>query len=153
MGLPNTWVENHPFSPRVSKIFQLFGQSQMQTLVLTSNPLSESNNNEIDERCKIITFFPRITAPGSPWITMYFSDPRNNPVGAGDPGSAKSFIIPGYFRGIKLHINIRTAKAHQVEIKQEIWSYVCIYKLQTHARKCRGAGYHVRILVQPISKI
>lgn len=94
VGLPNTWVENHPFSPRVSKIFQLFGQSQMQTLVLTSNPLSESNNHGIDEPCKIITFFPRITAPGSPWITMYFADPRNNPVGASDPGSAKSFLIP-----------------------------------------------------------
>ena len=29
-------------------------------------------------------------APHSPWITMYLVDPRYKPVGASDPGSAKS---------------------------------------------------------------
>ena len=39
-------------------------------------------------------FFPRITAPGSPWITIYFAPPKNKPVGARVPGSSKSFNIP-----------------------------------------------------------
>lgn len=43
--------------------------------------------------CSVITFFPRITAPGSPWITMYFVPPIYKPVGARVPGSAKSVIM------------------------------------------------------------
>ena len=34
-----------------------------------------------------------MTAPASPWMTIYFVPPRYNPVGASDPGSAKSFMI------------------------------------------------------------
>lgn len=44
-------------------------------------------------RIYLFTFFPRITAPASPWITMYFVPPRKRPVGARVPGSAKSFIM------------------------------------------------------------
>ena len=44
-------------------------------------------------RFEVITFFPRMTTPDSPWITIYFVPPRYNPVGASDPGSLKSFII------------------------------------------------------------
>lgn len=35
-----------------------------------------------------------MTAPGSPWMTMYFVPPRYNPVGASEPGSLKSFRMP-----------------------------------------------------------
>jgi len=39
------------------------------------------------------TFFPRMTAPGSPWMTMYLVGPRKRPVGARNPGSSKSFMM------------------------------------------------------------
>lgn len=51
-------------------------------------------------RTETLTFFPRITAPGSPWITMYFVPPRYKPVGARVPGSAKSLIIPVISSGL-----------------------------------------------------
>ena len=35
-----------------------------------------------------------MTAPGSPWITMYLAPPRKRPVGARNPGSSKSVVIP-----------------------------------------------------------
>lgn len=47
-----------------------------------------------------ITFFPRMTAPASPWITMYFVPPRCKPVGARWPGWSKSFIIPTISSGL-----------------------------------------------------
>jgi hypothetical protein len=34
-----------------------------------------------------------MTAPGSPWITIYLVPPIYNPVGARVPGSAKSLLI------------------------------------------------------------
>lgn len=34
-----------------------------------------------------------MTAPGSPWMTMYLVGPRNSPVGARNPGSSKSFMM------------------------------------------------------------
>lgn len=46
------------------------------------------------------TFFPRITAPGSPWITMYFTPAWYKPVGAREPGSSKSFIIAAISAGV-----------------------------------------------------
>lgn len=61
-----------------------------------------------DVRSKEVTFFPRITAPGSPWITMYFAPPRNSPVGARNPGSSKSFWIPA----ISSAFNYRTYQEH-----------------------------------------
>lgn len=51
------------------------------------------NSSQIKIGLELITFFPRITAPASPWITMYFVPPRYNPVGASDPGSLKSVIM------------------------------------------------------------
>ena len=49
--------------------------------------------NEVNKWGIYTTFLPRVTAPGSPWITMYLAPARNNPVGAKWPGSSKSFII------------------------------------------------------------
>jgi hypothetical protein len=34
-----------------------------------------------------------MTAPGSPWMTMYLAVPRKRPVGARNPGSSKSFMM------------------------------------------------------------
>lgn len=56
--------------------------------------MSEDKNlSRIKEWGLTITFFPRITAPGSPWITIYLVPPRCKPVGARLPGSSKSFMI------------------------------------------------------------
>lgn len=46
------------------------------------------------------TFFPWMTAPYSPIITMYFMPPRFNLVGARDPGSSKSFMIAAISPGL-----------------------------------------------------
>jgi len=52
------------------------------------------------KRHNLLTFFPRITDPGSPWITIYFAPARYKPVGAREPGSLKSFIIPVISSGL-----------------------------------------------------
>lgn len=41
-----------------------------------------------------------MTAPGSPWMTMYLVAPRYNPVGASVPGFSKSFMIPVISSGL-----------------------------------------------------
>lgn len=58
---------------------------------------------------EIGTFFPRMTAPGSPWITIYFVPPRNKPVGARCPGSSKSFIIPETSSALSCEIGKKNA--------------------------------------------
>lgn len=57
-----------------------------------------------------------MTAPASPWITIYFVPPRYNPVGASDPGSAKSFITPVISSGLH-YINQQGHKR-----KKNAWS-------------------------------
>lgn len=46
------------------------------------------------------TFLPRMTAPGSPWMTMYLVGPRKRPVGARNPGSSKSFMMLAISSGL-----------------------------------------------------
>lgn len=57
------------------------------------------------------TFFPRMTTPGSPWITMYFVPPTKRPVGARVPGSSKSFMIP------------ETSSGFNCKKKHETWTW------------------------------
>lgn len=54
-----------------------------------------------------------MTAPGSPWITMYLVDPRYSPVGARDPGSAKSFIIATISSGLN-YTETRNDQHHKI---------------------------------------
>jgi hypothetical protein len=55
---------------------------------------------EIGARAAVGTFFPRMTAPGSPWMTMYLVGPRKRPVGARNPGSSKSFMMLAISSGL-----------------------------------------------------
>ena len=71
----------------------------LSTLHKHLKPTSQ-NDSQIKISFELITFFPRMTAPASPWITIYFVPPRYNPVGASDPGSAKSFIMPVISSGL-----------------------------------------------------
>jgi len=49
---------------------------------------------------RVVTFLPRMTEPGSPWMTIYLVPPMYNPVGASVPGSLKSFMIPVISSGL-----------------------------------------------------
>ncbi len=69
-------------------------RKNLKPTLKTNLLLGVTNNSQTKISFEFITFFPRMTAPGSPWITIYFVPPRYNPVGASDPGSAKSFITP-----------------------------------------------------------
>lgn len=62
------------------------------------------------------TFFPRMTAPGSPWMTMYFVPPRCKPVGARWPGSAKSVMIPVISSGLNCIWRSRRSKKKSVKL-------------------------------------
>lgn len=86
-----------------------------------------STNAQVSERDKVqsITFFPRITAPGSPWITMYLVPPRNSPVGARVPGSAKSFIMPVISSGVNCNSN---DNAYNKKLKQNQKNQIEAYK-------------------------
>jgi len=68
-------------------------------MVTPPAPYNGSKINNSSSKIKqysnsLVTFFPRMTALGSPWITMYLLPPRNNPVGASVPGVVKSSLMP-----------------------------------------------------------
>lgn len=60
-----------------------------------------------------LTFFPRMTAPASPWITIYFVPPRNKPVGASVPGWSKSFRMAAISSGLNYITNQTTINSAQ----------------------------------------
>lgn len=75
----------------------------------------------------LITFFPLMTTPASPWITIYFVPPRYKPVGASVPGSAKSFIIAVISSGLNCKSNQVKNKPYLDKIitaKQQ-WKLLC----------------------------
>lgn len=77
----------------------IFGYSDDEVAVeyriLSKLPYGFNPNLErLQEVNRKLTFFPLITAPGSPWITIYFVPPRCKPVGASVPGSSKSSVMP-----------------------------------------------------------
>lgn len=63
---------------------------------------------------QLLTFLPRMTAPCSPWITMYLVPPRCNPVGARVPGSSKSFMIPAISSGLYCTIQNPHVQSHLI---------------------------------------
>lgn len=67
--------------------------NQKVALVHKTKLFWEKKKRFMETKSKV-TFFPRMTALGSPWMTMYFVPPMNNPVGASVPGSAKSLLMP-----------------------------------------------------------
>lgn len=71
-----------------------------------------------EKNVKSLTFFPRMTAPGSPWMTIYFVPPRNKPVGASDPGSSKSFMMATISSGLNYNTNKYTSVNNDLAPKQ-----------------------------------
>uniref|UniRef100_A0A0A9DIB5 Uncharacterized protein n=1 Tax=Arundo donax TaxID=35708 RepID=A0A0A9DIB5_ARUDO len=54
-----------------------------------------------------------MTAPGSPWMTMYLVGPRKRPVGARNPGSSKSFMMLVVSSGLNCHASPRSRAHHK----------------------------------------
>jgi len=120
------WIKSSKY---ISYHFRInYANAHQNTRTMTHNTTQSANPwSEFKQKSEtVVTFFPRMTAPGSPWMTMYLVPPIYNPVGASDPGSLKSLLMAVISSGLNW-IKINTLE--QIKKNKKQIRYHCCWQV------------------------